>query len=254
MDDQNIKLYNYKNQFDITFMIPCYNEEDNIHPTIIKLYKVISRIPYKCEVIIIDDCSNDNTSIIAKQCISSKNYPNLKLINNDRNMGLGFNYSEGAFAGNGEYYMLVNGDNPENEEYLINVINNLGKADMIIPNFVGKDNRKLKRLFLSKLFTLLVNIFSGYNIKYYNGTVLHKRYNVMRYHSGTNGFAYQAEIIVHLLNLKKTFVEVDVENNDHDVPSSNYSSTGFTIRNVLSVSNSLLQIIIRRIRKHIFGY
>jgi len=169
-------------------------------------------------------------------------------------MGLGFNYIEGAFAGNGEYYMLVNGDNPENAEYLISIIDNLGKADMVIPNFVNNDNRKIRRLYLSKLFTLLVNLLSGYTIKYYNGIVLHKRYNVMRYHSGTNGFAYQAEIIVHLLNLNKTFIEVDVENNDRDDPSSKISSSAFNIRNIMSVSNSLLQIIIRRIRKNIFGY
>ena len=55
------------------------------------------------------------------------------------------------------------------------------------------------------LFIVLYIIkYISYDIKYYNGTVLHKRYNVMRYHSGTNGFAYQAEIIVHLLNLKKS--------------------------------------------------
>ena len=245
-------LYHYEYSYDITFMVPCYNEEENILSTIEKIYRVLGKYSISFEVIIIDDYSTDNTKIICDKLIGSGKYRDLKIISNNRNMGLGYNYKEGAFIGKGEYYMLINGDNSENDDYLVNILDKFKQADMVIPNFVGSDNRKITRVILSKIFTKCVNIISGYNLKYYNGTVLHKRYNVMRYQPETNGFAYQAEIIVNLLNLGKTFIEVDVVNNDIFITKS--ATTVFNLRNIMSVINSIIQIMIRRIRMYMFGY
>jgi len=254
MQDNQDSLYYYEYTYDITFMVPCYNEEENIQCTIEKIYRVLENYDIKFEVIIIDDFSSDHTKIICDKIISSGIYKNLKILINNKNMGLGYNYKEGAFIGKGEYYMLINGDNSENDEYLISILDRFKQADMVIPNFVGSDNRKITRVLLSKIFTKCVNIISGYKLKYYNGTVLHKRYNVMRYQPETNGFAYQAEIIVNLLNLGKTFIEVDVVNNDKDISITKSATTVFNLRNIMSVTNSIIQIMIRRVRMYMFGY
>ena len=45
----------------ICFIIPCYNEENNINYTIIEIKKVIKELKIKYYEIIIDDGSTDNT-------------------------------------------------------------------------------------------------------------------------------------------------------------------------------------------------
>jgi hypothetical protein len=119
---------------------------------------------------------------------------------------------------------------------------------MIIPYFGKNDSRFLSRKMISTIFTALVNLINGYSIKYYNGPVAHLRYNVMRWHSDTEGFAYQAEIVTRLLDEGATYIEVLVSNKDRD----SGISKAFNFKNFLSVIHSLLQIFLRRLRKFLF--
>ena len=119
---------------------------------------------------------------------------------------------------------------------------------MIIPYFGKNDSRSLSRVYTSKAFTFLINLISGYKIQYYNGPVVHKKFNVMRWSPDTNGFAYQAEIIVKVLDEKGSFSEVMINNFDRQEGSS----SAFTIKNLFSVAHSVLQIFLRRLRALLF--
>ena len=90
---------------------------------------------------------------------------------------------------------------------------------------------------------MIVNLLSGYRIRYYNGEVVHLRYNVMRWHPDTTGYAYQAEIICRLLDEGFSYREIS------SVGYESENSTTFTLHKILSVSHSLLQIFLRRVRK-----
>ena len=96
-----------------------------------------------------------------------------------------------------------------------------GTADMIVPFFSNQDNRRFFRVLLSKIFTFLVNFISGYRIPYYNGPVLHLRYNVMRWSPDTHGYAYQAELITRILSEGATYKTVKIKNQDRVESSSN---------------------------------
>ena len=127
-------------------------------------------------------------------------------------MGLGRNYVDTAFIAYGKYYMLINGDNAEPKETILTILKEVGKADMIIPFFDNQDNRDIFRVLISKIFTSLINFISGYRIKYYNGPVVHLRFNVMRWSPDTYGFAYQAELITRILDEKATYRHVMIKN------------------------------------------
>ena len=163
-------------------------------------------------------------------------------------MGLGYNYIEGAYKGRGIYYIMVCGDNSEDINNLCKILKERGKADMIVPNFIKNDNRIYVRRFLSRLFTFLVNFFSGNNLKYYNGIVLHKIENVKRWHPLSCGFGYQAELLTNLISIGKTYIEIDINNIDR----KEGISRSLSLLNFLSVSHTLLQILFRRIRKSIW--
>ncbi len=232
----------------ISFFIPCLNEENNIIPTLKKLYKVIDDINLDAEIIIVDDASTDETKFNAYEFIKNEKKKNIYLIKNKINKGLGTNYIDIAFKAKGKYYMLINGDNAETYESIIKIIKKINTADIIIPYFGDHDKRSSKRRFISIFFTKLVNIISGYDIPYYNGPVLHLTYNVMRWSPDTHGYAYQAELITRILSEGGTFKTVKINNQDRD----SGSSKAFSLENILSIIHSLLQIFLRRLRFLLF--
>ena len=237
-----------KKGIEITFFVPCLNEELNIKKTIDTIITAAKEVRISYEILVVDDNSSDSTVKAVEDF--QKTYPEIPLIlkKNKITQGLGRNYVDGAFIGRGKYYMLVNGDNAEPKEIIVAIIKKLDTADMIIPYLGENDNRSFLRRRISAIFTAIVNCTGGYSIKYYNGPVAHLRYNVMRWHSDTEGFAYQAEIITRLLDEGATYTEVAISNFDRNSGISKASN----FKNFLSVTHSLLQILFRRIRKILF--
>ena len=72
----------------------------------------------------------------------------------------------------------------------------------------------------------------------------------MRWSPYTHGFASQAEIIVKVLDERGSFVEVEIESIDR----KKGASKAFTIKNIFSVTNSLLQIFLRRLGNLFFRF
>jgi glycosyltransferase involved in cell wall biosynthesis len=233
---------------DVSFFVPCYNEEKNIVATLKNIIEATNETGVSYEILVVDDKSQDDTVCVVEKFI--REWPDIPitLVKNKKNMGLGRNYVGGAYISKGKYYMLINGDAAEPIESIVAILKQLHSADMIVPYFGKQDTRKIGRRVLSKIFTALVNLLSGQSLRYYNGPVAHLKLNVMRWHSDTDGFGYQAEIINRLFYEGATYIEVEVPNIDR------YSgiSSAFSIQNFLAVGHSLLQIFLRRLRWYIY--
>jgi glycosyltransferase involved in cell wall biosynthesis len=234
---------------DLTIVIPCLNEERNIGPTLDTVAAAISELPYSCEILVIDDGSTDNTAEIVDRYCEAHPDLSIRLHRNGRNRGLAHSYVDGAFLGRGKYYRLVCGDNVEPKETLLTVFRALGKADLIIPYHEPVPGKSLFRRALSQAYVVLVNKMSGYRIRYYNGLALTLRYNVMRWGPYSFGFGFQAELITRLLDEGATYVEIPVTARHLEKGGRN---SALNWRNFLSVGHTLLEILVRRIRKHAF--
>ena len=121
-----------------------------------------------------------------------------------------------------------------------------GTADIILPNFVEIRNRPFRRVVISKIYTLLVNLVSGYRVAYYNGNPLYLRSHVTRFHVECSGFGYQAEFLTRLLYEGATFKEIRLIAYDRE------GSVAISFKNLLSVSHSLVTIALRRLRIILF--
>lgn len=237
-----------KNNCDLSIFVPCLNEAENIISTIQTIKSTLENFNLIYEIIVVDDNSKDNTYKVVEKYQRENPYLNIILIKNNFTKGIGVNYIDSAFVANGKYYMLVNGDNAEPEQTLIFILKEFNKADMIIPYFGKNDNRSFLRVIISKIFTFFINFLSGYKVPYYNGPVLHLRYNVMRWSPDTHGYAYQAELITRILFEGASFKTVLIHNNKR----SKGKSSAFTIQNIFSVAHSILQIFFRRLRALLF--
>lgn len=128
------------------------------------------------------------------------------------------------------------------------IFSQIGKAELIIP-YTDSAIRTPFRRFLSKAFTGIVNLISGYNLHYYNGLPLTRRYYVMRWHSNSHGFGFQADLIARLLDRGLSYLEIPVVGQERAAGSS----AALTFKNFGSVSHSLLTLLIRRISKVLYG-
>ena len=238
-------------EIDITVVVTCYNEEAYIADALDTVVTALKRVNVSFEVIVVDDASRDDSVKVIRDYMSAHPDDPIILKANERNRGLGNNYVEAAFLGKGRYYRLCCGDNPESTDILANIFGRIGAADMVIPyqnqdEVVGKTPaRKL----LSKTFTYLVNLISGYNLKYYNGLAVHLRYNVMRWHPSSYGFGFQADMITRLLDEGASYIQIPSSSND----KKGSASSALAMRNVLSVGHTLLEIAIRRFRRILYG-
>lgn len=228
-------------KIDVTFYIPCLNEEENISATLDTIFTAIKPFPFRFEIIVVDDGSEDRTLKILKQRIPNAPIP-IRIIQNDETRGLGYNYFAASFQAKGEYYMLVNGDNAEPIDTLQAILSQKGKADMVIPYFGRNDQRTVARRTISAIFTGIINVITFRRIHYYNGPVLHRTENIWFYHAESAGYGYQAELICKLLNAGKSYIHVLVKNSDRE----RGFSKAFSSRNFLSVSYSLFNIFVRQ--------
>ena len=228
---------------DITFFVPCYNEEGNIEATLSTITAAMAGFSLRYEILIIDDASKDRTVDVVEKIMKENPVLPIRLIRNAVNRGLGYNYFRGAFLARGTHYMIINGDNVEPVETIQKIIAHCGHFDMIIPYFGKNDTRSFVRRTISQVFLVLVNILSGNKLHYYNGPVLHNTDNVRFFRSETQGYGYQAELLCRLLHEGTSYVEVIVPNAEREWGTSK----AFSLGNILSVSNSLFHIFWRRL-------
>jgi glycosyltransferase involved in cell wall biosynthesis len=238
-------------EVEITVVISCYNEEAFIADTIENVIHALQSVRRSFEIIVVDDVSRDHSVQRIRDYMKAHSEHPIRLVENKVNRGLANNYVEAAFLGRGKYYRLCCGDDSETPEALLNIFQHIGVADIVIPcqsqdEILGKSRG---RRFLSKTFTFLVNLISGYNIRYYNGMAVHLRYNVLRWHPSSYGFGFQADILARLLDEGASYVQVESSGTDR----KGGASTALQIRNILSVGHTLLELAIRRFRRLLYG-
>ena len=228
---------------DLTIFIACFNEEQGILSTLDTVLGALKDVGCTYDIVVIDDASTDRTCELVRSFLARYPQEPITLYVNELNQGLGANFAEGAFRGRGRYYRLVCGDDVESRETLVSVLKHLGEADIILTYPAKVQGRSWFRVLVSRSFTALVNLLSGYRIRYYNGLAVNLRYNVMRWHSHSHGFGFQADLITRLLDMGASYIEIPVVQSERE----GGSSKAFTFRNICSVGHTLLDIFIRRV-------
>ena len=233
---------------DLTVLVPCKNEEDHIRGTLDTVVESMREVGCRYEVLVFDDGSRDRTSeVVGEYCKEHPDLP-IRLHRNPRNFGLSRTFVDGAFAGRGRYFRLVCGDNVEPKETIVSVVSRMGQADMIIPYHSQSVGSPL-RIGISRLYTFLVNLFTGYRLRYYNGNPLFRRDHVMRWHPYSFGFGFQADLIARLLDEGATYVEVPV----HAIRRDKRGPASFlNPRNFVSTAHTLYELLRRRLNRLVF--
>jgi len=233
----------------VSIIIPAYNEEKKLAPTInMVLFGLSKNGILDFEILIFNDASTDKTGEAADELASK--HSQIKVIHNPKNMNLGFNITRGFQLAAKEYVGFVPGDNETDPEALDNILQVLGKADIIIPYIKNPEVRPLTRRFLSTTYVMVINAAFGFRMRYYNGLCFFKTSMVQKVPVSTFGFAYMTEILVKLLKSGATFMEVPMILKTRE----RGATKAFRLKNIISVFKTFLtlfwevQILKKRIK------
>ena len=93
----------------ISVIVPCYNYEKLIVSKVKKLMRKIKNYKIKYEIIVVDDCSSDNTFFNLKKSIKKKN---LNIIKNSLNRGKSYSIKKALKISKYNHVILIDCDLP----------------------------------------------------------------------------------------------------------------------------------------------
>jgi glycosyltransferase involved in cell wall biosynthesis len=154
----------------LSIVIPAYNEGKTIHFILnkVKAVNLINNISK--EVIIVNDCSSDDTEIAIQKYISENPGLNIQYFKHEVNKGKGAALHTGISKATGEYLIIQDADleyDPEEFNDLLKPVVN-GFADVVFGSrFMGGNPHRV--LFFwhtigNKFLTALSNMFTNLNL------------------------------------------------------------------------------------------
>lgn len=116
----------------ISVIIPAYNEENRITPTIRSVANYLDKFfPNENEIIIVLDGSKDNTLEIVTKL--AQKYKQIKIIDNKVNRGKGAVVTQGILESVGEYVLFMDADNSTHIDELDKILPVIQKGvDIVI--------------------------------------------------------------------------------------------------------------------------
>jgi glycosyltransferase involved in cell wall biosynthesis len=159
---RQLGIYPIPDGFKLSVVIPVYNEERWIREVV----RRVQAVPIPKELIIVDDCSTDNTRAILRQVEED----NVKVVLQPVNQGKGAALREGFKHATGDVVIVQDADleyNPDEYPRLIQPILE-NRADVVYGSrFLGGDAHRVLYFWhyiANKFLTLLSNMFSNLNL------------------------------------------------------------------------------------------
>ena len=221
----------------LSIVIPTLNEEENIEKTLLKIEKISKEIIL--DIIIVDDDSKDNTLKIAEKFISRLD---IKIINNTKNLGLGYALNEGYKSSTYPFVMFLDADLSVSESDIIKLFKSRKINSIVIGSRYIEGSKILgantKKVFVSRLLNLIISKMFGLKIIdiSHSFRIISKNINLMAKNFSHPGFFWETTI-----NAKKNncfLIEIPITFNERMHGTSKNKS----ILMLKSVIKSLINI------------
>lgn len=225
------------NDFNVTIVIAAKNEEDVLELVVREIYEICKNEIKGFEIFIVNDGSEDSTGNIAQRL--AEELSSITVINNKQNEGLGAAFRKVLGLSSYEYFMLLCGDGGLPASSLPKIFNLVGEADIIIPYMLNLQRIKTKQRYkLSKTYTMLMNKLFGLKLNYYNGLPIYPTKLLKSIDIKSEGFGFQAEILIKLIKSGASYLEVGVLGSEITNKSS-----ALSFKNILNILVTFFTLI-----------
>jgi len=141
--------------FDLTVVIPAYNEEGAVATTVDGIRAALSSFPLRFEIVVVDDGSKDNTRHEAQRA-------GARVLASSANGGYGWALKRGIAGSDSEYVAIIDADGTYPAETLVPMLEIARTADMVVGDRSGAINnvpllRRPAKWFLNKLANFLAD-------------------------------------------------------------------------------------------------
>ena len=196
----------------LSIIIPCFNEEKTLK---IIVEKVLRFKEIQKEILIVDDCSTDNSKSIINELANS--YSEIKGIYLEKNSGKGSALKKGFELVSGDIVLIQDADleyDPKDYSALIKPFK-YTDADVVYGSrFMGGEYVRLNFFWhyvANKLLTFLTNVVTNLNMSdMETGYKLFKRSVIQSINIREKSFGIEPEITVKLAKKKFIFYEVPI--------------------------------------------
>jgi len=176
--------------------MPAYNEEKYLEECFFRVVKVLKDYGRSFEVILEEDGSTDRTPQIMDRL--ARDYPMVRVLHFPKRMGKGFGIKKCLKISRGRRIVLIDSDMEYPPERIVDLLNELDRADIAIGGRIYADHYKTKvlRYLASRIYGLILRTLFG----------IEKLYDPQ---SGLK--AYRREVIEDVSPLISNGFEIDTE-------------------------------------------
>lgn len=190
----------------LSVVVCAFNEYGNLRAAVDGIMDALTAAKaWPAEVIVVNDGSTDGTAELADRMMTAR--PWMQVHHHVGNRGLRDAYETGLAAAQYDHCVWLPADLEMTQDSIVRLFAAIGQADIITPYHANPEARPWFRRFLTWFSTWQLNLITGKNLNYYQGTAVLPTELARALPKTTPGFFFNAEMLSHAAAAGYTFHE-----------------------------------------------